>query len=61
MAQINFLTDEQVALISEYQEKWRRVYLNTQPIDRIEAEAAVRRAYRMMGKPEPEVIIMRSG
>lgn len=60
MAQIKFLTDEQVALIPEYQEKWRRVYLETQPIDRIKAESAVKRAYRVMGKPEPEVIFCSS-
>jgi hypothetical protein len=40
----------------EYQEKWRRVYLDTQPIDRTKAAAAVQQAYRVMGKPEPEVI-----
>ena len=60
MAQAKFLTDEQVALVPEYQEKWRHVYLETQPIDRIKAEAAVKRAYRVMGKPEPEVIFCSS-
>jgi hypothetical protein len=52
----DFFTDAQIALIPEYQEKWRRVYLNTQPIDRIKAAAAVHQAYRVMGKPEPEII-----
>jgi hypothetical protein len=45
----DFFTDDQICLISEYREKWRRVYLDTQPIDRT-------KAYRVMGKPEPEVI-----
>jgi hypothetical protein len=52
----DFFTDDQICLISEYREKWRRVYLDTQPIDRIKAAAAVEQAYRVMGKPEPEVI-----
>ena len=52
----DFLTADQINLISEYQEKWRRVSLDTQPIDQIKAAAAVQQAYRVMGKPEPEVI-----
>jgi hypothetical protein len=56
MAQINFLTAEQVDLIPEYQDKWKSVYLNTERIDRIKAETAVRQAYRIVGKPEPEII-----
>jgi hypothetical protein len=52
----DFFTAEQIDLIPGYQEKWRRFYLNPQPIDRIKAAAAVQQAYRVMGKPEPEVI-----
>jgi hypothetical protein len=52
----DFFTDDRINLISEYQEKWRRVYLDTQPIDRTKAAAAVQQAYRVMGKPEPEII-----
>jgi hypothetical protein len=52
----DFFTADRIDLISEYQEKWRRVYLDTQPIDRIKAAAAVQQAYRVMGKPEPEII-----
>jgi hypothetical protein len=33
MTQIQFLTAEQEARIPEYQEKWRRVDLATQPIE----------------------------
>jgi hypothetical protein len=40
----DFFTADRIDLISEYQEKWRRVYLNTQPIDRIKAAAAVHQA-----------------
>jgi hypothetical protein len=56
MSMRDFFTDDQVNLISEYREKWRRVYLDTQPIDRTKAAAAVEQAYRVMGKPEPEII-----
>jgi hypothetical protein len=52
----DFFTDDRIDLIPEYQEKWRRVYLDTQPIDRTKAAAAVQQAYRVMGKPEPEII-----
>lgn len=52
----DFFTDDRVNLISEYQQKWRRVYWDTQPIDRIKVTAAVEQAYRVMGKPEPEII-----
>jgi hypothetical protein len=52
----DFFTADRIDLIPEYQEKWRRVYRNTQPIDRIKAAAAVHQAYRVMGKPEPEII-----
>ena len=57
MSQINILTPEQEALIPKYQEKWRRRLLLTERIDGIRAEAAVRGAYAMMEKPEPEVVI----
>lgn len=60
MTQIQFLTPEQAALIPDYQEKWRRLYLSTQPIEQIRAAAAVQGAYAMMGKPEPEVVFCAS-
>jgi hypothetical protein len=53
MSQLKFLTPEQEALIPGYQEKWRQVYLSTQPIDRVKAEAAVKAAYVVMGKKAP--------
>lgn len=60
MTRIQFLTPEQEALIPEYQEKWKRIYLSTQPIERNRAKAAVQGAYAVMGKPEPEVIFCSS-
>ncbi|MEM6399781.1 MAG: DUF6745 domain-containing protein [Cyanobacteria bacterium P01_D01_bin.116] len=60
MTRIHFLTPEQEALIPEYQEKWKRIYLSTQPIEHNRAKAAVQGAYAAMGKPEPEVIFCSS-
>ncbi|MEO0842854.1 MAG: DUF6745 domain-containing protein [Cyanobacteria bacterium J06643_5] len=60
MTRIQFLTPEQEALIPQYQEKWKRIYLSTQPIERNRAKAAVQGAYAVMGKPEPEVIFCSS-
>ena len=57
MSQLKFLTPEQEALIPGYQEKWRQVYLSTQPIDRVRAEAAVKEAYAVMGKKAPAEIV----
>jgi hypothetical protein len=57
MSQLKFLTPEQEALIPGYQEKWRQVYLSTQPIDRVKAEAAVKAAYVVMGKKAPAEIV----
>jgi hypothetical protein len=57
MSQLKFLTPEQEALIPGYQEKWRQVYLSTQPIDRVKAEAAVKAAYVVMGKNPPTEIV----
>jgi hypothetical protein len=57
MSQLKFLTPEEEALIPGYQEKWRQVYLSTQPIDRVKAEAALKEAYAVMGKKAPTEIV----
>jgi hypothetical protein len=57
MSQLKFLTPEQEALIPVYQEKWRQLYLSTQPIDRVKAESAVKAAYAVMGKVAPNKIV----
>lgn len=49
------LTPEQEDLIPSIIEKWTRVFCSTQPIDRQKAEAAVKAAYGVMGKPEPVI------
>ena len=60
MTRIHFLTPEQEALIPKYQEKWKSIYLSTEPIQQNRAKAAVQGAYAVMGKPEPEVIFCSS-
>ena len=60
MSQICFLTTEQEALIHKYQQKWRDVYLSTEPLDRDRASEAVKQAYRLIGKDEPEIIFCSS-
>ncbi len=60
MSQIQFLTPAQVEQIPDIQEKWRRIYLSTQPLDRIRAVAAIKGAYAVMGQPEPEVVFCSS-
>ncbi|MEO1429865.1 MAG: DUF6745 domain-containing protein [Cyanobacteria bacterium J06632_19] len=60
MTRIHFLSPEQEAQIPEYQQKWKSIYLSTQPIQRNRAKAAVQGAYAVMGKPEPEVIFCTS-
>lgn len=60
MPEIRFLTPEQEAIIPEYQEKWKRISVTTQPIEKIRAAAAIKGVYAVMGKPEPEVIFCTS-
>ena len=53
LTKIAELTPEQEALIPSIIEKWTRVLLSTEPIDRKKAATAVKAAYAAMGKPEP--------
>jgi HEPN domain-containing protein len=46
-------TLEQEALIAAYREKWRRVTLSTEPIDRKKAAEGVKAAYEVIGEQEP--------
>ncbi|MEG4329571.1 DUF6745 domain-containing protein [Microcoleus sp. herbarium5] len=49
------LTPDQEALIPVYRDKWRKIALSTERIDRAKAESAIKAAYIANGKPEPEV------
>jgi len=54
------LTSEQQALIPYYREKWRKITLSTEPVDREKATAAVKAAYAAIGFQEPEIIFCES-
>ncbi len=54
------LTPDQEALIPLILEKWRRIALSTEPLNREKAEAAVKTAYAVMGKTEPEIRFLSS-
>jgi hypothetical protein len=58
--QIATVTPEQEALIPVIRERWRSLALSTQPIDQQKATDAVRTAYAVMGKPEPEIRFLNS-
>ncbi|MEM9903769.1 MAG: DUF6745 domain-containing protein [Cyanobacteria bacterium P01_D01_bin.44] len=51
---IESLTPEQEAAIPDYREKWRLLRLSTERMDRRRAESALKAAYTLAGKPDPE-------
>jgi hypothetical protein len=51
--QIDFLTPEQEAKIAEYRERFKKMALNTEPVDRAKAEEAVKRLYAYLKQDEP--------
>nr|WP_242051178.1 hypothetical protein [Nostoc spongiaeforme] len=60
MLQIEKLTPEQAALISVYREKWRKIALSTERIDREKAAEAVNAVYEIMGFDEPQIVFFDS-
>lgn len=54
------LTPEQEALIPIYQEKWRKIALSTERIDRQKAADAVKAAYKWFDSEAPEIIFVDS-
>ncbi len=52
---ITALTPAQEALIPLTLEKWMRIFLSTQPLEREKARAAAIAAYKAMGKKEPAI------
>lgn len=57
---IEKLTPEQEALIPVYRDKWRKIALSTERIDRGKAADAVKAAYELIGVPKPEIIFFDS-
>ena len=60
MSLIEKLTPEQEALIRVYREKWRSIALSIEPIDHQKATEAVKAAYKLIGKQEPEIVFFDS-
>ncbi|HEY9650501.1 MAG TPA: hypothetical protein V6C95_07550 [Coleofasciculaceae cyanobacterium] len=54
------LTPEQEALIPVYRNKWRKIALSTEPIDKQKATEAVKAAYNLIRSPEPEIVFFDS-
>ncbi|MBD1934530.1 MULTISPECIES: DUF6745 domain-containing protein [Cyanophyceae] len=57
---IEKLTPEKEALIPVYREKWRKIALSTEPIDKEKAAKAIKKAYAFIGLSQPEVIFYSS-
>ncbi|MGL5875518.1 MAG: DUF6745 domain-containing protein [Xenococcaceae cyanobacterium] len=57
---IDKLTPEQEALIPVYREKWRKIALSTERIDRDKAAEAVKAVYAAIELEEPEIIFFES-
>jgi hypothetical protein len=53
---IKKLTPEQEALIPVYQEKWWKIALSTEPINREKAAEIVKAIYAAIGEKEPKII-----
>ena len=53
---IEKLTPEQKSLIPIYREKWQKIALSTQPINRQKAAEGIQLAYTLMGDPNPKII-----
>ncbi len=60
MSTIEFLTPEQEAAIAIYRQKWQKIALSTTPINRQEAEIAVKKAYEVIGRKTPEILFFKS-
>ncbi|WP_449420713.1 DUF6745 domain-containing protein [Phormidium nigroviride] len=58
--QLTNLTPAQEALIPLYLEKWRKIALCTEPINRNRASVAIKTAYDFIGQEEPQIIFFDS-
>ena len=54
------LTPQQETLFLNYLEKWRKVALSTEPINREKAESAIKKAYTLIDEPQPQVFFFDS-
>lgn len=57
---ISKLTQEQESLISIYKEKWQKLTVSTEKIDRNRARNAIKNLYRVIDRKTPEVLFYES-
>ncbi|MEH2452786.1 DUF6745 domain-containing protein [Nostoc sp.] len=60
MSLIEKLTPEQEALIPVYREKWQKIALSTERIDKDKAVEVLKATYTAIGKQQPEIIFCES-
>ena len=52
------ITPEQQELISNYRNKWQRIALSTEPIDRDLVTEAINEAYAFIDKAQPNILFL---
>ncbi|MBD2077892.1 hypothetical protein H6F86_29190 [Phormidium sp. FACHB-592] len=57
---MSYLTPEQEALILVYQEKWRKIALSTEPIDRQKTVRIIQKFYAVLSQQKPHVLFFDS-
>lgn len=57
---MSYLTPEQEALILVYQEKWRKIALSTEPIDRQKIVRIIQKFYSVLSQQKPKVLFFDS-
>jgi len=57
MANVTELTQEQKAMIPEWNEHWIKVGLSTEPVDWDKATQAITKVYEILGHPAPEFVL----
>lgn len=57
---IELLTTEQEKLLPIYREKWKKLVLSTDRVDRNKATNAIKYVYRILGKVEPKILFFPS-
>src|SRR5690349_10088601 len=60
MKRIESLTPTQAELLPKWHDEWLQIGMCEEPIDRPRATAAIQRAYKLIGKPEPLIVFCES-
>ena len=57
---ITKLTPQQEGQLDEFRDRWLKIGLNCEPLDREKAKAAIGKMYQAIGKPEPVILFFSS-